>query len=139
MMFALLLSGCGEDSGLDDADKVLENLLTGGAFSEELEELDSAIGCEYYGLNPLDFENARFFFPPLSLKAEELVYLKAKDEEAFTRAQKAAAARIAYQKMAMGDYLPAEVPKLDEALVLTDETSLVVVVVVANDYSVIDK
>jgi hypothetical protein len=131
----MITASCGGDKGLEDADSIVSGLLTSTAFSEELEELDSAIGCEYYGLSANDFEDARFYFPPLSLKAEELVYLKANDDAAYTKAKKAASARIEYQKMAMSDYLPAEVPKLDEAVILTDDKAFVVVVVVANDYT----
>jgi hypothetical protein len=133
----MITGSCGGSKGLEDADGVVNGLLESGAFSEELEELDAAIGCEYYGLSQNDFEDARFYFPPLSLKAEELVYLKANDQAAYTRAKNAATARIEYQKMAMSDYLPAEVPKLDEAVILTDDAALVVVVVVASDYSVV--
>lgn len=136
---ALLLSGCGgqgqagQKSAYDTA--AVQQIADAGAFSEELEELDGDTAFALYGL--ADYELSREDMTACAVlrsagaTCEEGAVLVFDKEE---KAEKAVAALRDYvqgQAAANESYRPAEIPKLEGALI--DQRGATVLMVVASD------
>ncbi len=136
LLIAILLSlplvpGCSKKADAFDPQAFAADMLAGGAFSDELTEADAAIGRRLYGLEESDAEETLFYFSS-GATAEEMAVFMAYDEEGAAKLADAAKARVERQKTAFESYVPAEVPKLDKAVV--EVSGLYVVLYVAADY-----
>jgi hypothetical protein len=134
--FLLIISGCSKTVKDFDPKAFAADMLAGDAFSDELSLSDNRIGCYLYGLEEADAETMSFYFSS-GATAEEMVILKAYNEEGVGKLKDAASARVEYQKTAFESYVPAEVPKLDKAVVSV--SGLYVVLYVAADYEAASK
>ena len=116
-------------------------LVEAGAFSEELEELDGDTAFMLYKLADYDLEREDLKDCAVQRSAgatcEEAAVL------VFTSADKAKTAKGALEDYVQGqieantDYRPAEIPKLEEALV--DVRGETLLLVVANDRDAVDQ
>ena len=106
-------------------------LLESGAFSEVLESIDTDIACALYGIDETTVTGAAVY-GSTGTTAEELAILTFTDEEAAQAALTLLGYRVADRKDAMADYIPGEVPKLEEAVLEQRENT--VLLVVASDY-----
>ena len=130
----LLLAGCGggessaEPRSFEKAD--LETVLAADVFSEELESVDAELICMQYGLDSgLVTECAGYL--STGATAEEAVYFKAADANAAETIKAACEMRVEDQIMGYEDYIPGEVPKLENAVLAVRGTT--VLLVVADD------
>lgn len=105
-------------------------LLDSGAFSETLEPLDADLVPDLYGLEVAPDEAA--VYTSTGATAEEVAVMKFADQSAADAALTALETRVADQKEACQDYLPAEMPKLEQAVV--KESGKSVLLLVASDY-----
>jgi hypothetical protein len=130
-----LLAGCGGKAVEIDLSSLSEALLSSGAFTAVIEPVDSEIGCYLYGLETGDACPAAemVFFLSEGATANELALFKAKDKDSAAVLAKAVTDRLDYQKQSFESYAPAEVSKLEDAIVTT--TGLYVLLVVTEDYS----
>lgn len=126
----LLISGCSKTAKDFNPESFAADMLSGAAFSDELTLAENSIGCYLYGIEEADAETAAFYFSS-GATAEEMAIFKARDKEGVGRLKDAALARVEYQKTAFESYVPAEVPKLDKAVISV--SGLYVVLYVAAD------
>lgn len=126
----VLLTGCaGEEKQPFDADDV-QSILDAGVFSEELEPVETDLVCGLYGLDP-EKVTACTAYLSTGATAEELVLFQMADENGAKDAQAACEKRVEDQIAAYEDYGPAEVTKLESAVIETRGDT--VLLVVAND------
>jgi hypothetical protein len=128
LFLLLLFTGCGKKAlSPIDLQAFSSDMLGSGAFTEQLTAVDPDIGSSFYNIPEADFTQALFFFSS-GATAEELALFEAVDEEAALRIKAAVENRIAAQKIAFESYVPAEVPKLDKAVVYTRGTTVILYV-----------
>lgn len=132
LALVLALSACsgGKTAAGYDPAAVSKALLDSGAFSETLEALDADLVPGLYGLETAPEEEA--VYTSTGATAEEVAVMEFAGQEAADAALKALETRVSDQKDACRDYLPAELPKLEKAVV--KESGKTVLLVVANDY-----
>ncbi|MFR3078276.1 MAG: DUF4358 domain-containing protein [Intestinimonas butyriciproducens] len=131
LAFTLILAACsggGAPAGAYDPDATAQALLDSGAFSEALEALDADMISSLYGLESQPEAAAS---ASTGATAEEIAVLVFSTQEEADDARKALEARVSDQKDACEGYLPAELPKLEQAIVKESGSS--VLLVVAND------
>lgn len=107
-------------------------LLESGAFSEAIAQTDTQIGLYLYELSPDTVEDAVFYFSS-GATAEEIAVFKACSAADAEVIASAVRARISSQRDSFADYNPAEVPKLDNAVLKV--SGVYVVFYVADDYA----
>ena len=132
-LFLLLafLPGCGGDSGkkpLPAPEEMAKTVLEAGIFADELEALDPDIASVLYGFSAEDGIELHSWFSASGATAEEFSLFLCQDADALTAAKKSAEARLENQKRTFADYAPAEVPKLEGAVVRVRDNVLVVCV-----------
>ena len=115
-----------------DAQTTAQAFLDAGAFSETLEELDLAVAyrlyaLEEYGVAQEDILDSAIYLSA-GATAEEVSVLVLKDEDTAALVADALKAHVEAQKEAYQDYLPEEVPKLDDAILTTHGSSVLLVV-----------
>ena len=133
LALALALTACsggGKTAADYDPAAASRALLDSGAFSETLEALDADLVPGLYGLETAPDEAA--VYTSTGATAEEVAVLRFADQAAADAALTALETRVADQKEACQDYLPAEIPKLEQAIV--KESGKTVLLVVASDY-----
>lgn len=136
-----LLAACGDKNPADsgspapeektayetaDAQAVLES----GAFSEDLTEVDLDTAAVLYGIDVNDLAEAAVY-RSAGATAEEIAVLKCTSEEAAGDAKTAIELYVKDREESYADYLPEEVPKLQNALI--DQKGSTLLLVVAND------
>lgn len=132
LVLLLSLTAC-SDSGGDakeyDPPATAQALLDAGVFSEALEPLDADLIPLLYGLEAQPAQAA--VYTSTGATAEEVAVLAFATQSEADAALDALNTRVADQKDACEGYLPAELPKLDKAIVKASGKS--VLLVVAND------
>jgi replication initiation and membrane attachment protein DnaB len=76
ILFLLIISGCSKKTADFDMEAFAADMLTSGAFSDELTAADSDIGCYLYAIEEADAEAMMFYFSS-GATAEEMVIFKA--------------------------------------------------------------
>ncbi len=127
------LAACGEEkeeANLDPA--VAGSLVTSGAFSEDLEELDADIVYRLLTLEDADIAEDDITDCAAYLSAgatcECVMMLSCRDQDAADAVVAAMQAYVQREIDANRDYLPAEVPKLERAIVTTQGTTAILIV-----------
>ena len=111
---------------LSDADAVLQS----GAFSEDLAEIDLDTAAVLYGVDVNALTDVKAYRSE-GATAEEVAVLLFTDEEAAGQAKTAMELYLQGREESYADYLPDEVPKLENALL--DQKGSTVLLLVAND------
>ena len=139
-LFVCLLTACSEKKADIDPEAICTELLGSGAFSEGLEPLDTDIALTLYGLEADSCESTIFYLST-GATSEELTILKKADGSDLKTLQDAANYRLTYQKNSFENYIPAEIPKLDAAIIRTKGDYLIYCVAADNAVasSIIDK
>jgi hypothetical protein len=136
----LLLCACGEKAAsgapavkeeLPVPEALAAELQAAGAFSEELVLTENDVGCFLYGLVESDAPEMRYYFSSGAV-ADEIAILPCADDAALEKVKSECATRLDLQTQLFTEYKPEEVPKLEKALVLQRENT--VVLCVATDY-----
>ena len=131
----LVLTGCGQSGKTAYSTDLVERIAQAGAFSEELEELDAQTAFALYklgdyGLTEEDLTDCAVL-RSAGATCEEGAVLVLSDQDKASQAEKAVKAYVDSQIAANESYRPAEIPKLEQALVEQRENS--VLLVLAND------
>lgn len=135
MIFSLAACGGKEkkDSEKDiDVNEVANAIKEGGDFKDNLASIDSSIGLSRV-LNIADtsiIEDAAFYTNSSS-SAEEIIVIKATSADMVKVVTAAFDVRISNQKVACQDYLPGELPKLENAVKYTN--GKYAILVISND------
>lgn len=140
LALALTLAACSQ-SQPHFPSNLPQQLLESDAFSEPLEPLDAELAWMLYCLdmNGLEFEQLTAADAHRSSGAtcEELALLTFSDETAAQTAVNTLDLYIAAQILSNKDYRPAEVPKLEDAIL--EQRGTAVLLLVANDYEAAGK
>jgi len=122
-MLCLALCACsGNPGGNGDKtpdktpEELAETLLDGISFGDTLTEAPFDTGCTLYRLEAEGLSGV--FYMGTGASAEELTILQAEDETRAEEVETAAKEHLDYQKDSYRDYIPAEMEKLDRAVVL---------------------
>ena len=122
-----------KDSEKDiDVNEVANAIKEGGDFKDNLASIDSSIGLSRV-LNIADtsiIEDAAFYTNSSS-SAEEIIVIKATSADMVKVVTAAFDVRISNQKVACQDYLPGELPKLENAVKYTN--GKYAILVISND------
>lgn len=118
------LTGCsGETEKVKDlpAADVASAVLKAGEYTEDLIEIpmDLMSNLKMYTLDTELVEDMALYASGSGGFTDEVAVFKMKDQDGVKAAQEAVDARIASQKTAFEDYQPQEMPKLENAKVLT--------------------
>lgn len=130
LLLCLTLSACGTPAETEkapyDGDDVT-TLLNAGLFSETPEELDDDIACELLGVDSALVTDCQVYLPT-STNAEALALLVLGSAEDAQVAETACESWVADQIESYQDYSPANVPKLEGAVVSVRENTVLLVV-----------
>ena len=118
-MLMALAAGCGAKEKGYALDVVAENLESSGAFSDILSELDLNVASMLYGFDSADVSESKLLCST-GATTEEIGLFKCVDEDAAKRVLSFAEKRAASQRKAYESYAPAEMPKLDDAIIRRD-------------------
>ena len=144
VLFAILLllglmSGCSAANSGDkeyDLDTLANDISETGAFSDILSEVTPDIAKNVYGYENDDVSESRLLCST-GATTEEIGLFKCKDDDAATRVETLAKERIQTQKNIYESYAPAEITKLNDAIVA--KKGQYVFYVVSTDSSKVEK
>lgn len=106
-------------------------LLEKGGFTASLNEVDSSLMQQLYGLDPELFDE-QAIFASTGNSAEEIILLHVKDEDSQATVKEALDNHLANQIAILKDYLPDEIAKLESAKVQQNGDYFAVVVSADN-------
>ena len=136
LLVALLLAGCGtKDTKNVDAAKAADDLKSALTFQDELSEATQELRDRTYGISADDVSGKLYLSSGAT--AEEIAVFEAKDDAAAERLLAAAKERVEAQKTAFEDYAPAEMTKLNNAVV--ERNGKIVALCIADDSSAAQK
>lgn len=116
-----------EKAPIPEPEALAAELLASGAFTEELALAENEVGCFLYALEIGDAPNMRYYFSSGAV-SEEIAILPCVDEAAAAKAKSECGTRLELQTMLFKEYKPEEVPKLEKALVLQRDNTVVLCV-----------
>lgn len=133
-IFITAFAGCGGKSGEKeyDVDTLSAEIVASSAFSDILSQVKPDIAPTFYGFDAADVESMSLYCST-GATTEEVGIFKCKDADAASRVLEKAKERVSFQKTSYESYAPAEVPKLNDAIVKAD--GVYVFYIVASDYS----
>lgn len=133
LALALLLCACG--GGQDGAGSApytaadAQALLDAGAFSGQMEPVDSVTALLLYGIDEADVSGCVCYMASnTSVSADEVTVLEMKSEDAAVSALAACEERIASQIDSCTSYCPDQVPRLEDATILRRGSSVLLAV-----------
>lgn len=124
------LAGCGNTAKEMNMDALHTELLDSSAFTDILSPLEPVVAANIYGVEAADVAQCTVLCST-GATAEEIGLFQAADEDAAKRIYEAALARVGAQEVSFENYVPAEMPKLADAIV--KQAGVYVVYVVAAD------
>lgn len=130
MLFALV--GCTNSEEPFNVAWDTQALLDGGAFSEELEELEQAVYVRLYDLDEETLADGKVY-GSTGATAEEVAIFEFSGEDAAKEAVERCQERLSYLKESNESYRPQEMPKLEKAVI--QQKGNTVLFLVANDYN----
>jgi hypothetical protein len=115
LLICALCAGCGAAPDFEPA-ALAEALESSGCFTDLLSEMDTAMAMELYGIEEGDVEACAVYLGT-GATAEEIAVFRAKSAAAAKTIAEAFGARRDNQITAYKNYVPTEVPKLEDAIV----------------------
>lgn len=115
-----------------DLDSLSSQLMSSGAFSDILSPVDIKIAASQYGFDEKDVTESKVLCSTQAT-TEEIGLFKCASEDAASKVKTAALARVKSQRETYESYAPAEMPKLDDAIVT--QNGLYVFYIVSADSS----
>ena len=135
VFFAIMLSACGGEESAYTKEQA-QAILDGGVFSEELEELDLDTAFILYGFQDAGMSRedltGGMVYRSAGATCEELAYLEFAGEDQAKQAADTLKTYLDGQIADNQDYRPAEIPKLEDP-VLGSKGSTVLLVVSGNN------
>ena len=135
-LLLLALAGCSGGEKQVDAAALADELKNGLTFKDEMTAAEDTVRDALYAIDGADVAQGKLYTSS-GATAEEIAVFKAGDKEAADRLYKAVQERLKNQKTAFEDYVPAEMTKLNNAVLVKKGT--MVVLCVADDYAAAKK
>ncbi|MCR5222909.1 MAG: DUF4358 domain-containing protein [Lachnospiraceae bacterium] len=124
-----LLTACGSKSAMN-VDEVSKRLLNEIAYQDELSSMGLDTASMFLNLSDIEVKNAAIY-ETSGWTAEEIVVLECASGADADKAKAALEARVAEQKVNYEDYVPEELDKLNDAVIV--ESGNFAVLSVSND------
>ena len=116
----LLTAGCGGSKTISlSASSMADTLREKVAFTDQMEKADADTVYALYHLSA-DQVAEQSVYVSTGATAEEIAVFAAKDEAAVKQIEQAVQKRLQTQKDGFADYLPAEMDKLNQAVIVTE-------------------
>lgn len=115
-MTVLCFSGCAGKKSDVNTQELADALKTGITYSDELSPINLDTAQMIYNFGDADISEA-VFYESTGATAEEIVVLKCSGESDAGKAEDALKARVEEQKESFTDYVPAELEKLNAAVI----------------------
>ncbi len=113
-----LCSGCGNEKAKElDASGLGNALLTSGLFEDELTAGEPDVIYEFYNIDASDVKEAKVYFST-GATAEEIAIFVAADQAAADKIAQGAKTRVEDLKSSFEQYLPAEMQKLNDPVLM---------------------
>lgn len=134
LLLALLLAlgGCGSTLKSAPAPEIANKVLEGIAFEDELMEVDGRVVEEYYGIELSTVKEYAVYMSASGATAEEIAIFQANSEDAAKKIEEALASRVNDLKIGFENYVPAEMTKLGNAVIIRNGSTAMLVI--ANDH-----
>lgn len=101
-----------------DAKALADSLLKNITYKDELSEMKMETAAMFYDFSGIELDEA-YVYESSGATAEEVVVLKCKDSDSAAKAKDIFKNRIDEQIESYTDYVPEEVPKLKDAVIIT--------------------
>lgn len=133
----LALAACGKTEKKTEVDvtALSEYIMSNVSFEEQLEEVDSDFGMEKLGLADIPAESA--FYNSTGAVADICAVIKVENSADLPAVESAVADNIKYLAEGYADYGPKQVPKINSAVVLTVDNT--VIFIISNDNTAAEK
>ena len=115
-----------------DVKELAKELLDEIKYQDQLGEIDMDTASAFYVLDGVEIEDA-CFYESSGATAEEIVVIKCKDSDNAAKAKEILKTRVSDQIDSYTDYVPEEVTKLNDAVIITSNN--IAVLSVSNDPS----
>jgi len=140
VMASALLAGCGGKEVSFNVSDLGNDLLTGITYQDELGMMDTQMASMFINLSDVNVVNGAVY-EGSGATAEEIVVLECATDEDATKAKAALEERVSEQKDSFTDYVPEELTKLNDSVIVV--TGKYAILSVSNDSatakSIIDK
>ena len=130
LLFLCACGGSSEQKADFEPSELAKALYDSSCFTDLLSEVDSATALEMYGIDADTVESCAVYFGT-GATAEEIAVVKCTGNDEADKAEAAFNARVESQISAYENYVPSEVPKLENAIVR--RSGVYAVYVTAND------
>lgn len=127
MLLALCACGGGGSKKDVDLDALASELTASGAFTDIMSQPADGVPSRLYGFQDGDVSKC-VMFTGTGATAEEIFLAQTSGSDAAAQLQTACEQRVENQKLAFRSYAPAEVEKLDNAVIVTDGNYVFLVV-----------
>lgn len=134
-MLALTACGKTENKTAVDVAALSEYIISNVSFEEQLEQVDSEFGMESFELSGVSAESA--FYNSTGAVADICAVIKVENAADLPAVEAAVADKIQYLAEGYSDYGPEQVPKINSAVVLTADNT--VVFIISNDNTAAEK
>lgn len=132
VLLLALAAGCGKKDGAGapadpDPAALCKALLDGAPFDDQLDETDADAALTVFGVDESLVESCAAYMGT-GATAEEVAVLRAADADGAKAVQTALEAHLQQQKDDFADYAPAEVPKIEDAVLTVTGRTVVLCV-----------
>lgn len=120
MLSLSLLGGCSGNSGVTNLDEeaLAEELKSTVAFEDQLEPVDEDLALSLYGLTDEQVDSMEVYMGT-GAKAEEIAVMEAAEGTDVSVLEEAANHRVESLRTDFVDYIPEEMPKLEDPVIVT--------------------
>ena len=116
LAFTMLLTGCSKEPVTLDVQAAADTLKSEAPVDDSLAALSDAMFSNLYDVQDADVQS-RAAYTSAEATADEIVVIEAKDTDAAARVKEAMETRVADQISTFESYAPAEVAKLNDAVI----------------------
>lgn len=124
----ILCAGCASPGGDFAVTETAQKLSSELPFAEPLTPLETDVALRLYEIAPEDVQEAAVYVGTGGASVDEISIWKAPNREAAARIETAVKERVRTQKDVYADYRPEQVPKLDQAVLITQGNTVVLCV-----------
>lgn len=103
-----------------DAAKIASDLFSGIEYTDQIAEVDLDTAKMFLNISDVDITES-YIYESSGATAEEIVVLVCKDSDNAAKAKEALKQRVEEQTENFTDYVPEEVPKLKDAVIITSK------------------
>lgn len=131
LMTAGILAGCSDKKNVTmDVSEAADKLKSDISFKDSLNEADDDMFYDIYDMDSADVAKKKAYISGAAT-AEEIAAVEAKDEKAAQRVKEAFETRIEDQKESFKSYVPEEMPKLNDPVLVVE--GKYVILCISND------